>query len=186
MREILISVGVMAVCAVVILVSQFTSKPDDAIADNAVTSAPTAIVAEAPAADTSATDEVTSDSETAEDATVTEENIITTESGLQYVDIVEGDGATPQPGQTVMVHYTGTLENGLKFDSSVDRGQPFSFKIGVGQVIQGWDEGVGTMQVGGKRKLIIPSELGYGARGAGGVIPPNATLLFDVELLRIQ
>jgi peptidylprolyl isomerase len=111
--------------------------------------------------------------------------VITTDSGLKYVDIQEGTGASPKPGQTVVVHYTGTLENGKKFDSSRDRGQPFQFKIGVGQVIKGWDEGVGTMKVGGRRELIIPPELGYGARGAGGVIPPNATLKFDVELIRI-
>ena len=114
------------------------------------------------------------------------ENIITTSSGLQYIDIEEGEGATPQKGQTVVVHYTGTLEDGTKFDSSRDRGRPFSFKIGVGQVIKGWDEGVGTMKVGGRRQLIIPSDLGYGSRGAGGVIPPNATLIFDVELLEIR
>jgi peptidylprolyl isomerase len=113
-------------------------------------------------------------------------DVVTTPSGLQYVELEEGTGATPQTGQTVVVHYTGTLENGKKFDSSRDRGQPFSFKIGVGQVIKGWDEGVGTMKVGGRRKLIIPADLGYGARGAGGVIPPNATLLFDVELLKIS
>jgi peptidylprolyl isomerase len=113
-------------------------------------------------------------------------DVVTTPSGLQYVELQEGTGATPQSGQTVVVHYTGTLENGKKFDSSRDRGQPFSFKIGVGQVIKGWDEGVGTMKVGGRRKLIIPAELGYGARGAGGVIPPNATLLFDVELLKVS
>lgn len=113
------------------------------------------------------------------------DDIVTTESGLQYVDLEEGTGAMPQTGQTVVVHYTGTLEDGTKFDSSRDRNQPFSFRIGVGQVIRGWDEGISTMRVGGKRKLIIPPELGYGARGAGGVIPPNATLIFDVELLRI-
>jgi peptidylprolyl isomerase len=110
----------------------------------------------------------------------------TTESGLKYEDIVTGAGDSPKPGQLVTVHYTGTLENGTKFDSSVDRGQPFTFKIGVGQVIKGWDEGVMTMKVGGKRKLIIPPQLGYGARGAGGVIPPNATLVFDVELLGVK
>lgn len=110
---------------------------------------------------------------------------VATASGLKYVDVVVGKGASPRAGKRVTVHYTGTLENGTKFDSSVDRNEPFSFVIGVGQVIKGWDEGVMTMKVGGKRKLIIPAELGYGARGAGGVIPPNATLLFDVELLDV-
>ncbi|GAC1450432.1 MAG: FKBP-type peptidyl-prolyl cis-trans isomerase [Desulfuromonadaceae bacterium] len=110
---------------------------------------------------------------------------VTTASGLKYVDVVVGKGASPAAGKQVKVHYTGTLENGKKFDSSVDRNEPFSFTIGVGQVIPGWDEGVMTMKVGGKRKLIIPSKLGYGARGAGGAIPPNATLLFDVELLDV-
>lgn len=108
---------------------------------------------------------------------------VTTSSGLQYIDLTVGAGATAQAGQTVSVHYTGWLENGNKFDSSVDRGQPFSFPLGAGRVIKGWDEGVQGMKVGGKRKLIIPSNLGYGARGAGGVIPPNATLIFEVELL---
>lgn len=108
---------------------------------------------------------------------------MTTPSGLKYEDIVIGTGASPQPGHQVTVHYTGTLEDGTKFDSSVDRGQPFTFQIGIGRVIKGWDEGVMTMKVGGKRKLVIPPQLGYGARGAGGVIPPNATLVFEVELL---
>jgi peptidylprolyl isomerase len=108
---------------------------------------------------------------------------ITTASGLKYVEIVEGTGANPVTGQTVSVHYTGTLENGKKFDSSRDRGQPFEFQIGRGQVIKGWDEGLSTMKIGGRRTLIIPAELGYGDRGAGGAIPPKATLIFDVELL---
>ncbi len=114
----------------------------------------------------------------------------TTPSGLQIEDTVAGTGASPTTGQVCVMHYTGWLyeggEKGSKFDSSVDRGQPFEFSIGVGQVIGGWDEGVATMLVGGKRTLIIPPELGYGARGAGGVIPPNATLLFEVELLGIR
>jgi len=111
---------------------------------------------------------------------------VTTASGLKYIDVVLGKGASPAAGKQVSVHYTGTLENGKKFDSSVDRKQPFTFVIGIGQVIPGWDEGVMTMKVGGKRKLIIPPKLGYGSQGAGGVIPPNATLLFDVELLDVQ
>jgi len=110
---------------------------------------------------------------------------VTTASGLKYIDQVVGKGASPIKGKQVKVHYTGTLENGKKFDSSVDRNEPFTFVIGVGQVIRGWDEGVMTMKVGGKRKLIIPAKLGYGAAGAGGVIPPNATLIFDVELLDV-
>ena len=103
--------------------------------------------------------------------------------GLEYWDIKEGTGAVAKAGDTVKVHYTGWLTNGKKFDSSVDRGQPFGFKLGTGQVIKGWDEGVVGMKVGGKRQLRIPPELGYGSSGAGGVIPPNATLIFDVELL---
>lgn len=112
---------------------------------------------------------------------------ITTPSGLKYIDEVAGAGESPKPGQMVTVHYTGTLENGTKFDSSRDRNEPFTFQIGVGRVIRGWDEGVMTMKVGGKRRLIIPAALGYGARGAGdGAIPPNATLIFEVELLRVK
>ena len=110
-------------------------------------------------------------------------------SGLKYTDEVVGTGPQPSAGQTVNVHYTGWLYNdgvkGKKFDSSRDRGSPFSFKLGAGMVIQGWDIGVATMHVGGKRTLIIPPDLGYGSRGAGGVIPPGATLMFDVELLSI-
>lgn len=110
---------------------------------------------------------------------------VTTTSGLKYVDEVVGSGDAPTKGKKVRVHYTGRLTDGKKFDSSVDRGQPFEFTIGVGQVIQGWDEGVMSMKVGGKRQLRIPASLGYGARGAGGVIPPNADLVFDVELLAV-
>ena len=115
-----------------------------------------------------------------------DDNMQKTASGLQYVDIKEGAGGSPKTGQTAVVHYTGWLVDGKKFDSSKDRGQPFTFSVGRGQVIKGWDEGVATMKVGGVRKLIIPPELGYGARGAGGVIPPNATLTFEVELLEIR
>ena len=115
---------------------------------------------------------------------------MTTASGLQIIDTTEGTGASPKAGQTCVMHYTGWLyqngQKGAKFDSSLDRGKPFEFRIGVGMVIKGWDEGVSTMKVGGKRTLIIPADLGYGARGAGGVIPPNATLLFEVELLDIK
>ena len=115
---------------------------------------------------------------------------VTTSSGLQIIDTKVGTGATPRKNQTVVVHYTGWLyvngAKGKKFDSSVDRNEPLRFPIGAGQVIGGWDEGVGSMKVGGKRTLIIPPNLGYGARGAGGVIPPNATLIFDVELLGVN
>jgi peptidylprolyl isomerase len=115
---------------------------------------------------------------------------VTTPSGLRIIDVKPGTGAVPQAGQTVTVNYTGWLfvdgKKGQKFDSSLDRNQPFSFTIGQGQVIKGWDEGVGTMHVGGTRTLIIPPELGYGASGAGGVIPPNATLIFDVDLISVK
>lgn len=111
--------------------------------------------------------------------------IVTTASGLKYTDQVVGKGASPVAGKRVTVHYTGTLENGKKFDSSRDRKEPFTFVIGVGQVIPGWDEGVISMKAGGRRKLIVPAKLGYGSAGAGGVIPPNATLIFDVELLNV-
>ena len=117
-------------------------------------------------------------------------SIITTESGLQYEELTVGEGAVAAAGQNVTVHYTGWLQNddgsaGAKFDSSKDRNDPFEFPLGAGRVIAGWDEGVQGMKIGGKRKLIIPAALGYGARGAGGAIPPNATLIFDVELLGV-
>ena len=117
-------------------------------------------------------------------------NMTTTPSGLKITDTVVGTGASPKTGQICVMHYTGWLYTdgvkGQKFDSSLDRGQPFEFSIGKRQVIGGWDEGVASMKAGGKRTLIIPPELGYGARGAGGVIPPNATLMFDVELLDVK
>ena len=115
---------------------------------------------------------------------------VTTSSGLQIIDTKVGTGASPRSGQTAVVHYTGWLytngAKGQKFDSSVDRGEPFEFPVGQGRVIKGWDEGVASMKIGGKRTLIVPPGLGYGARGAGGAIPPNATLMFDVELLGVK
>jgi peptidylprolyl isomerase len=111
---------------------------------------------------------------------------IVTASGLKYVDLVQGDGGSPQTGQTVSVNYIGTLENGKKFDSSYDRGKPFEFRMGTGSVIKGWDEGLVSMKVGGKRKLIIPPALGYGVRGAPPDIPGNSTLVFEIELLGVK
>lgn len=190
MREILISFGVMLVCVVVLVVAQFTGRGQEAVAASQSTAPSSQTQLEATAIDpaqslaqatvpstTNASDLMSAENQ---------ENVITTPSGLQYVDLVEGTGDMPQTGQVVTVHYTGTLENGRKFDSSRDRNQAFEFPIGRGRVIKGWDEGVITMKVGGQRKLIIPPELGYGSRGAGGVIPPNATLIFDVELLGVR
>ena len=115
-----------------------------------------------------------------------EAKVHTLPSGLVYEDLVVGEGQVAEAGQTATVHYTGWLTDGTKFDSSLDRGDPFQFALGAGQVIRGWDEGVQGMRIGGKRKLTIPSDLGYGSRGAGGVIPPNATLVFEVELLGLK
>lgn len=184
MREILISAAVMLTCCIALVVTLIVgSGRDRAIAANLDTTAPaqaiaaeTTVIAQAPGAEALMPKPVVAE----------DEEVVTTDSGLQYVELVPGTGATPNKGQTVTVHYTGTLTNGKVFDSSRDRGRPFSFRIGVGQVIKGWDEGVGSMQVGGRRKLIIPADLAYGSRGAGGVIPPNATLIFDVELLKIS
>lgn len=173
MKPIFLSVAFMLVCVVLLVVGQIGSKQNTAIA---------AQLTQTPPAPTT----VTENNILIASNTMSDANVVTTPSGLKYVELKEGTGATPQPGQTVEVHYVGTLEDGTKFDSSRDRGQPFSFKIGVGQVIKGWDEGLSTMKVGGRRQLIIPPELGYGARGAGGVIPPNAILHFDVELLGVK
>jgi peptidylprolyl isomerase len=178
MRGILISLGVVVVCFLVIVVAQLGGGQKTAIASQ-VSQTPAAIVADAKNENTL----IASNTMTYGAADGAE---VTTPSGLKYIEIEEGTGATPNRGQTVTVHYTGTLENGKKFDSSRDRKRPFDFTIGVGQVIKGWDEGVGSMKVGGRRQLIIPPDLGYGPRGAGGVIPPNATLIFDVELLSIK
>jgi peptidylprolyl isomerase len=175
MREILISLGVMVVCTVLVLFAQFTS-PDEALADSQPDRQLLAMNSSKP----------TPQKSTPSNSPPKSMSEITTPSGLKYVDIKVGDGATPQKGQMVEVHYTGTLENGQKFDSSRDRNETFKFSIGEGQVIKGWDEGVISMKVGGSRKLTIPADLGYGARGAGNVIPPNATLLFDVELIGVK
>jgi peptidylprolyl isomerase len=177
-KEILISFGIMVACGILVLVAQFTSAsaiagelttPPDAVADQT-------LVADAAQLTPPAT------KAPATSPTPDKKALVTTASGLQYTDTMVGTGAAPTQGKTVTVHYTGTLQNGKKFDSSRDRGQPFEFTIGVGQVIKGWDEGVASMKVGGRRQLVIPPDLGYGARGIGP-IPPNSTLLFDVELL---
>ena len=170
MREILVSFGVLVACILVLIVAQVVDqgKTSSAIASPLSTSDSGTLVALS-----------------LEDV-ANKEDVKTTDSGLRYVEIEKGDGDVPQSGQTVVVHYTGSLADGTKFDSSRDRDRPFSFKLGQGQVIQGWEEGIATMHVGGRRQLIIPPELGYGQKGAGGVIPPNATLIFDVELLKIS
>jgi FKBP-type peptidyl-prolyl cis-trans isomerase len=191
LRPILISLGVMVVCCVVLIISQITGARPNAIAGEVTTPQPQTTLKVSQKESVVKPNPLIADASVLKQPATTAgskmtDNTITTPSGLKYIELKEGDGATPKKGQTVEVHYTGTLQDGTKFDSSRDRNTPFKFKLGVGQVIKGWDEGISTMKVGGRRQLIIPPGLGYGARGAGGVIPPNATLIFDVELLGIQ
>ena len=200
MRDILISSAVCVACLVVALVSQI-------VAPSTVVAAAPTTVAQASAAQTAdiqaskameldpdetnptlfamAPESNQADASALGGAMSADKPQVTA-SGLRITDLEVGTGAEASSGQTVVVHYRGTLEDGSQFDASYDRGTPFSFPLGAGRVIKGWDEGVQGMKVGGKRKLVIPPELGYGARGAGGVIPPNATLIFEVELLEVK
>lgn len=186
MKEILISLGVVLAFGVLLLVAQFTTDKSSAVADELTKTQAVAVAPDTSANLTVDNTQLIAVNTNSESEQSSSDDVVTTPSGLKYIELNEGTGAIPKNGQTVLVHYTGTLENGEKFDSSRDRNRPFSFKLGTGQVIKGWDEGLATMRVGGRRQLIIPPELGYGSRGAGGVIPPNATLIFDVELLRIS
>jgi peptidylprolyl isomerase len=178
LQGILISAAAVIVCVVALVVVQLTSKTADVLASPVAVSSPTTSLVAAVQQPNFTERLIAMDANSTPNS-----DYVTTPSGLKYKDMVEGTGASPTSGKTVTVHYTGTLTDGSKFDSSRDRNQPFSFPIGAGRVIKGWDEGVATMKIGGRRELVIPPELGYGARGAGGVIPPNATLIFDVELL---
>jgi len=209
LKPVLISLALVLIFSVVLVIAQIASSTSVAIAaepptteqlvTEPATTEPTELtepivaeiaeitevakIAEAPEVESIEATNATETTEATEAGN--EPDIITTESGLQYRILVEGTGAQPQRGNNVLVHYTGTLTDGTKFDSSRDRDRPFSFKVGVGQVIRGWDEALSLMHVGDRWEITIPPELGYGQRGAGGVIPPNATLVFDVELLRI-
>ena len=176
MKPILVVLSIMAICLMFLLFKGFFSNNPTIATENTATP----VVQVSPGATENPVAEMLQ--------VVRDESTdwVVTESRLKYVDLVVGEGAMPQTAQTVSVHYRGILENGKQFDSSYDRNRPFEFRLGVGQVIKGWDEGVMSMKVGGRRKLIIPPELGYGSRGAGGVIPPNATLIFDVELLGVK
>jgi len=178
LKSILISLGVMFAAVLVLVIAQFMGGASAAIASDSVSATPTVAASTPNTTTNTMSDALTASNPGGE--------TVTTPSGLKYKEIKVGTGALPTAGQTVFVHYVGTLENGTKFDSSRDRNSPFSFKLGVGQVIKGWDEGLSTMKVGGRRQLTIPAELGYGSRGAGAVIPPNSVLIFDVELLSVS
>ena len=190
LKAMLWRAGLMSVCCLMVACTQQSDTQQTSNAGQ-TTSTPSIAATEASASVTatptpSSLAATPSASSTPKKTTTGANKVVTTSSGLKYTELKVGAGATPKTGQIVSVQYTGTLENGTKFDSSRDRGVPFEFPLGTGQVIKGWDEGISTMKVGGRRKLIIPPKLGYGARGAGGVIPPNATLIFDVELLGIK
>tara|TARA_E500000178_G_scaffold39215_1_gene35247 strand:- start:278 stop:874 length:597 start_codon:yes stop_codon:yes gene_type:complete len=196
-RDILISTTVCVACLLLALVSQL-------VAPSTVSAAPQPAVVRSEALQTKTSSSFELDPEDpnpslfamAPDNTIADASALggpldaeetrITASGLKITELAIGEGAEASSGQTVVVHYRGTLEDGQQFDASYDRGTPFSFPLGAGRVIKGWDEGVVGMKVGGKRKLIIPSDLAYGSRGAGGVIPPNATLIFEVELLDVK
>ena len=199
MRDILISSTVCVLCLLLALVSQLIS-PSTVIASNTTAPVQAAVVQPDPPQqagrieldpdDPNPTLFAMAPNDTTADASalggpLEAPNTTLTASGLSITELELGDGAVAGPGQTVVVNYRGTLENGKEFDSSYGRG-PFSFPLGAGRVIKGWDEGVAGMKVGGKRRLVIPPDLAYGTRGAGGVIPPNATLIFEVELLDIR
>jgi peptidylprolyl isomerase len=187
MKGILFSGAAIVLCVVALVVIQMTSpKPTTVSADPLATTAPQANTTVATTAPQTKETVAGNPPKEEKKSPMTDAEYTTTPSGLKYKDLVPGTGESPTKGQTVEVHYTGTLTDGSKFDSSRDRGQTFKFPIGTGRVIPGWDEGVGMMKVGGRRELVIPPELGYGASGAGGVIPPNATLIFDVELISVK
>jgi peptidylprolyl isomerase len=180
-RSIFISAAAILVCTLVLVIAQLTTRPTEVSAAPAP-EAPTVQVAPA----TQAAPAIPAATlASAQDLEPLPSDYTTTPSGLEYRDIKVGDGATPTPRQLVSVHYTGTLTSGKKFDSSRDRNEPFTFPVGAGRVIKGWDEGVASMQVGGVRELRIPPNLAYGSRGVPGVIPPNSTLVFEVELLDV-
>ena len=198
MRDILISSTVCVLCLLLALVSQLVAPSTVTAASTpaAVTSAPAQAPPERPGFELDPDDPNPSLFAMAPDTNQTDASALggpldapdtqITASGLKITELSVGNGAEASSGQTVVVHYRGTLESGKQFDASYDRGTPFTFPLGAGRVIKGWDEGVVGMKVGGKRKLVIPPDLAYGSRGAGGVIPPNATLVFEVELLDVR